>query len=99
MDESAAGGWMVGGLASPSLRKACCVCGLLSLFRASAQAKVPDPAARERLHPTGCGQARYVTDGDPIAKGGRKTWEYQRQDCSPEALGLQRAGSGMLMLI
>lgn len=60
-----------GGLASPALRKACCVCGLLSLFRASAQAKVPDPAARERLHPTGSGQARYVTDDDPIAKGAK----------------------------
>lgn len=70
MSRRLVGGWWGASVACLAA-KACCVCGLLSLFRASAQAKVPDPAARERLHPTRSGQARYVTDGDPIAKGAK----------------------------
>lgn len=51
--------WMVGWLAPPALG-----------FRAPAQAKVQIPLPGRRLHPTGSGQARYVTDDDQFGRGG-----------------------------
>lgn len=70
MSRRLVGGWWGASVACLAAKRVVCVV----CFPYSApprRLKSPDTAARERLHPTGCGQARYVTDGDPIAKGAK----------------------------
>lgn len=70
MSRRLVGGWWGASVACLAAKRVVCVV----CFPYSApprRLKSQDPAARERLHPTGCGQARYVTDDDPIAKGAK----------------------------